>query len=122
MMEKRTRSERRCEPRYPLAGTLRWRKTGGDRTLVGWLSDTSRSSMSFITSRASQPSFGERIEMIGSDRSACPFRVTRTAAYDESLSLVACRRLAPTPNGTDTGEGRRRGCGQGATGPDAIGS
>lgn len=97
MIEKRKPQgrDRRCESRYSLGGTFSWRKAGGDRKFVGWLSDTSRSSVSFITSRRSQPSFGEMIEMIGSDDHEHALRVTRVASYDEDLSLIACRGVAP---------------------------
>jgi hypothetical protein len=97
MIEKRKArgADRRRESRYPLASRLSWRKAGNDKRLVGWLSDTSRSSVSFIASRRNQPSFGEMIEMIGPDRHEHALRVTRVAPYDENLSLIACRGVGP---------------------------
>ena len=97
MIEKRKArgADRRRESRYPLASTLSWRKAGHDKRFVGWLSDTSRSSVSFIASRKSQPSFGEVVKMTGPDGHEQALRVTRVAPYDETLSLIAGRGVGP---------------------------
>jgi len=97
MIEKRQArgEDRRCESRCPTTGTLSWRKAGTHTNLFGWLSDTSRSSVSFIALTRRQPSFGEMIEMIGPDGHGHALRVTRVASYDEDLSLIACRGVVP---------------------------
>jgi hypothetical protein len=82
--------DRRRDRRYPLAGTLSWCRSHDADMLTGWSSDTSRSSLSFVTARRNEPAFGEIIEMSGSGRPSQVFRVTRTAPYDDRLSLVAC--------------------------------
>ena len=97
MSEKRKArgADRRRESRHALVGALAWRKAGGDKRFVAWLSDTSRSSVSFIASRRSQPSLGELIQMIGSDGHEDAFRVTRVASYDKDHSLIAGCGVAP---------------------------
>lgn len=95
MIEKRKlgRCDRRREPRYASAGAISWRRAGSDRAFIGWLSDTSRSSLSFIASSENEPSFDEAIEVTGSDRCRRAFRTTRIARYDDNLSLIACRNV-----------------------------
>ena len=95
MIEKRKArgGDRRCEPRWALAGTISWRAAGSDRAFIGWLSDASESSVSFIVSRQNQPSFGEVIELVRSDRCRYTFRTARIADYDDNLSLIACRNV-----------------------------
>lgn len=85
--------DRRREPRCASAGTISWRMTGSDRAFIGWLSDRSRSSLSFITARKHAPSLGEAIEVVGSDRRRRAFRTTRIAGYDDDFSLIACRNV-----------------------------
>jgi hypothetical protein len=88
--ERRARLERRSEPRYPLAGTVFWRKPGTNLKIRGLLSDTSISSVSFITAEGRRPSVDEYIELTGPDHSMQWCRVARTAPYDRTLSLIAC--------------------------------
>ena len=94
MAEKREHWDRRREPRYPTVGRVTWKKGSSKTTLRGWLSDTSRSSASFVAAAARQPSLGEEIEMIDSDRPQQRCRVMRIAPYDARLSLIACRNVA----------------------------
>ncbi|MBU0641319.1 MAG: hypothetical protein KKB50_20870, partial [Planctomycetes bacterium] len=81
MVGRRKRWDRRHESRYPTVGRITWKKDGCETTLRGWMSDTSRSSASFVAGTAHQPSLGERIELIspGDFRQRC--RVTRITAY-----------------------------------------
>jgi len=87
--------DRRTEQRYHTAGRVAWMPAGMPHGHVGWLSDRSRLSVSFVTSGRSQPATGQEIEI------RCPafpperFRVTRVAPYDDHLALVACRRTRP---------------------------
>jgi hypothetical protein len=92
--------DRRRDQRHALARTLSWRRPHEHDMRAGWTSDTSRSSLSFVTARADEPSFGEIIETSMDDRSTGMFRVTRVATYDERFSLVACcitSRLSQRP-------------------------
>ena len=95
MIEKRKVGgcDRRREPRCASAGTISWRMTGSDRAFIGWLSDRSRSSLCFITSSEHAPSFGEAIDVVGSDRCRRAFRTARIARYDDNLSLIAGRNV-----------------------------
>jgi hypothetical protein len=97
-------SERRREVRTEAAGRIAWRTAPGQPPVrppaehVGWLSDRSRSSVSFITATATQPSFGQQIEVCsggGRRRQRQRWRVARTAPYDDQLSLVACTTISP---------------------------
>ena len=83
--------DRRREPRHAEAGQVSWHTTNGPVRRVGWLSDASKSSVSFVTVAAHQPEYGEEIEVVRPDRSRQRGRVTRVAIYDEHLALVACR-------------------------------
>ncbi len=91
MIEKRDPGDRRRERRIAQAGRIRWRKAGTHTTFHGWLSDQSRSSVSFVASASARPTCGEEIEVIASNRSRQRYRVTRTASYDDRLSLIGCR-------------------------------
>ena len=114
MIDKRSARDRRCETRWALAGTILWRAAGSDRTFFGWLSDTSRSSLSFIATSQNAPSFGEVIDVAVSDRCRYVFRTTRIAPYDDDLSLIACRNVTVAESridktgGTSLGFGLRR--------------
>ncbi len=90
MTDKRTRFDRRSEHRYPLGGRIFWRRSGRPARYPAWLSDTSLSSVSFITAEAVQPSPNDRIELTGHGCSELRCRVTRTAHYGARLSLVGC--------------------------------
>ena len=94
MAERRERWDRRREPRYPTVGRVTWKREGSKTTSRAWMSDTSRSSASFVAAAARQPSLGEEIEMIDSDQSKQRCRVMRIAPYDARLSLIACRNVA----------------------------
>lgn len=83
--------DRRSERRHAEAGRVSWRATNGPVGHVGWLSDASKSSVSFVASAASLPAYGEEVEVIRPDRSRQRGRVRRVAAYDEHLALIACR-------------------------------
>ena len=89
-MEQRRRLERRSERRYTLAGRIFWRKPGRNMKVLGWLSDTSLSGVSFITATGMRPSVNEHIELTGPNHSTQCCRVARTTSYDRHLSLVAC--------------------------------
>ncbi|MCK4660853.1 MAG: hypothetical protein KAV82_15140 [Phycisphaerae bacterium] len=92
MIEKRERRDRRTEPRWAKAGKVSWGNAGTYATFPAWLSDESRSSVSFITSAGTLPDLGDRIELIGLHLFPQQYHVTRTAPYDGRLSLIACRR------------------------------
>jgi len=83
--------ERRTELRLPTAGRVCWRRLDNSVKFVGWLSDASPLSVSFVTSAASQPSFGEELELLKEGEPLRRCRVTRMAPYDDHFSLVACR-------------------------------
>ena len=83
--------DRRSEPRRAEAGRVSWRTANAPARHVGWLSDASKSSVSFVTAAGHQPEYGEEIEVVRPDRSRQRARVTRVAIYDEHLALVACR-------------------------------
>ena len=92
--ERRARLERRSEARYPLAGKVFWRKPGRNLKVLGWLSDTSLSGVSFITAMGMRPSVNEHIELTSPDDSTQRCRVARTTPYDHRLSLIACEATA----------------------------
>jgi hypothetical protein len=83
--------ERRGETRLPAAGRVCWKRLNKNIKFVGWLSDVSSSSISFVTSAASQPSYGEELELIRADYSKRRCRVTRLAPYDDHFALIACQ-------------------------------
>jgi hypothetical protein len=93
MIEKRARHDRRCETRHPSAGQLTWRQSGGNQTFTAWLSDTSPTSMSFVTYAKRRVEFGEEIELGGIGDSPQRCRIMRIAPYDHDLSLIACRSI-----------------------------
>lgn len=83
--------ERRTERRLPTAGRVCWRRLDNNVKFVGWLSDASSTSVSFVTSAASQPAYGEELELLRDNRPRQRCRVTRMAPYDDHFSLIACR-------------------------------
>ena len=83
--------ERRGESRLPTAGRICWRRLDKNIKFVGWLSDASPSSISFVTSAVTQPSYGEELEVIRDDESRRRCRVTRLAPYDDHFALIACQ-------------------------------
>lgn len=85
--------DRRKTVRRDAVGRIRWRRAGSDWYAAGWLSDRSSADLSFIASRANEPSPDEEIELRTPDRDRQFARVTRVASYDDELSLVACRML-----------------------------
>lgn len=90
--ERRANSDRRRELRHSLAGRISWKRTDDHDGHFGWLSDASRSSVSFITSSRSEPLIGEEIEVDGDHRGLMRRgRIARVTPYDDSLWLVACR-------------------------------
>ncbi len=93
-MERRRPLERRSERRYALGGRIFWRKPGRKLNVLGWLSDTSLSGVSFITGTGRRLTLNEDIELTGPDRSTLRCRVARIAPYDRGLSLVACEATA----------------------------
>ena len=93
MLERRDMHDRRREERHSAAGRISWRKAGGRMGCVGWLSDRSRSSVSFIASAGLQPRCNQEVELTDADGYNERYRVTRVTAYDDKLSLIACRRL-----------------------------
>ena len=100
MIERRKGEDRRCEPRSEAVGQIAWLQMEQSEPTVGWLSDRSRSSVSFIASSGERPEPGEYIELIGVSPSRQRACVTRVAAYDDRHSLIACRCRAedsPSP-------------------------
>lgn len=87
--------DRRQTVRRDAVGRIRWRRTGSDWYAAGWLSDRSPVDLSFIASRANEPSPDEEIELRTPDRDRHFARVTRVASYDDELSLVACCMVSP---------------------------
>jgi hypothetical protein len=83
--------ERRGESRLPAAGRICWKRRDKNIKFVGWLSDASPSSISFVTAAMSQPSYGEELEVIREDESRRQCRVTRLAPYDDHFALIACQ-------------------------------
>ncbi|HVP11768.1 MAG TPA: hypothetical protein VMV94_11345 [Phycisphaerae bacterium] len=83
--------ERRGESRLPAAGRICWKRLDKNIKFVGWLSDASPLSISFVTSAATQPSYGEELEVIRENDSRRRCRVMRLAPYDDHFSLIACR-------------------------------
>ncbi len=83
--------ERRTERRLPTAGRVCWRRLDNNVKFLGWLSDTSPASVSFVTSAAAQPAYGEELELLRDNHPWQRCRVTRMAPYDDHFSLVACR-------------------------------
>jgi hypothetical protein len=88
--------ERRREVRLPAAGRICWKRRDKNIKFVGWLSDASPSSISFVSSAASQPSYGEELEVIREDDSRRRCRVTRLAPYDDHFALIACQFITDT--------------------------
>jgi hypothetical protein len=86
--------ERRRESRFPAAGRICWKRHDKNIKFVGWLSDASSSSISFVTSAMTQPSYGEELEVIRDDNSLRRCRVTRLAPYDDHFSLIACQYIS----------------------------
>ncbi|MBP7936131.1 MAG: hypothetical protein KA354_15930 [Phycisphaerae bacterium] len=103
MRERRSdHRDRRKTVRRDAVGRIRWRRIGSDWYAAGWLSDRSPADLSFIASRANEPSPDEEIELRTPDRDRQFARVTRVASYDDELSLVACR-VVPRPQGPSVG-------------------
>ena len=92
MIKKRAPDDRRCETRYPLPERLTWRKPGSDQAFMAWMSDTSRTSSSFVTS-AQRVEFGEVIELVSLGGPPQRCRITRITPYGRGLSLIACRSI-----------------------------
>jgi len=93
MPEQRTKSDRRSEQRHVAAGRVFWNRRGRHFTHAGWLSDASPSSASFVTATSGGLSVGDVVEVQPQGGDSAPQRcqVTRIAAYDRRLSLVACK-------------------------------
>jgi hypothetical protein len=88
--------ERRAEVRCAgVAERICWTRddVGGSHT--GWVNDTSRNGVAFITPRRDQPSPGEQIELTFGAGGRTPqhtaAQVLRTEPYDRYFSLVACK-------------------------------
>jgi hypothetical protein len=99
--KRRETSDRRAEPRVSAAGRIHWKKRSSEPIYRGWLSDQSRSSLSFITGSDTQPSAGEALEILEPDHLRRRCHVTRIAGYDDRLCFVACRADTdePCPSG-----------------------
>lgn len=92
LYEKRRETfDRRAEPRVSAAGRIHWRKRSSEAIYRGWLSDQSRSSLSFITGSDTQPSAGEALEILEPDHLRRRCHVTRIASYDDRLCVIICR-------------------------------
>jgi hypothetical protein len=90
---RQNRRERRAEAREPLAARIQWRMAGSEQTRTGWVSDQSRSSVSFVSTVNDSLPVNQEIEVI---RPAGPlaglFRVMRVTDYG-SGSLIACKAM-----------------------------
>ncbi len=89
--DRRREHDRRAQPRRVAAGRVVWRRMEDVDRRLGWLSDESASSLSFIVSACDRPALREHIELSGRDRRPRRYVVTRIADYDANLALVAAR-------------------------------
>jgi len=88
--------ERRAEVRCAgVAERIRWAREDAGSTHTGWVNDTSRNGVTFITPRRDQPSPGEHIELTFGVGGRAPqhtaAEVLRAEPYDRYFSLVACK-------------------------------
>ena len=93
MFERRREGDRRSEERWPAAGRISWQKAYGFESGWGVLSDASCSSVSFVTSARGRPEPGAQVNIVAGDHPKGSYRVARVAAFDEKLSLIACRSV-----------------------------
>ena len=89
-------AERPAEVRCArVAERICWTRENADSTHTGWVSNTSRNSVAFITPRRDQPSPGEHIELTFGAGGRAPqhtaAEVLRTEPYDRYFSLIACK-------------------------------
>jgi hypothetical protein len=85
--------ERRREPRYPHAEVIGWRFPENEATYRGWVSDKSRSGISFVTPDNPFLSEGEEINLVSGSSLPDRCRVLRIDSYDDTLRIVACQSL-----------------------------
>jgi hypothetical protein len=95
----RREHDRRFEPRRESAGRILWHSDAGPEDNVGWLSDRSLSSLTFVTATQRAPRRGQTIHVVDSAHASRRFRVTRISDYDETCSLIACRATRPFNTG-----------------------
>jgi len=91
MNERRRESDRRDDLRRPACGRVSWTKSSSDRTYLGWLSDQSSTSLSFLAGTSCRPSLDEQVVVMGPDRKRRSAQVARIAPFDDHVSLIACR-------------------------------
>jgi hypothetical protein len=90
-MQRRSPKDRRAETRRPESGRIVWQRRA-DREHVAWISDASSQSVSFVASADFEPSLGDRL-VLTAGRWRGEYRVSRTADYGLTSSLIACRRV-----------------------------
>jgi hypothetical protein len=93
MMIAEEQQDRRREPRYPHAEVIGWCFPESKVTYRGWVSDKSRSGISFVTPDNSCMSLGDEINLHSDSSLSDRCEVVRIEQYDDRLCLVACRSL-----------------------------
>ncbi len=95
--------ERRSVPRRATPGRISWKRENKNINFMGWLSDSSESGISFITSAMSAPLVGEEVSACGEAIGTRRYRVCRVEPYDSHFSLVGCAFLAVAETQTKSG-------------------
>jgi hypothetical protein len=95
------RWDRRRAVRRATPGKVWWRADGEARPTLGWLSDTSRIGMTFVSSAADGVVLGQtlcvsRVDPRRRNSRFETFRVCRIEPYGPNCELVACTRAFPT--------------------------
>ena len=86
--------DRRSVPRRATPGRISWKRANKNINFMGWLSDSSESGISFITSAMSAPLVGEEVSACGDAIGTRRYRVQRVEPYDSHFSLVGCAFIA----------------------------
>ncbi len=100
MSDGTARWDRRGEVRYRLKGRIFWRRATRNMKVLGYLLDTSQSSVSFQTAHSNRPARGDEIELVDASDAKQRCRVTRTADLDRQRSLIACQNADGSKAGT----------------------
>ncbi len=95
-VDERRHGDRRFDRREERGGRIDWHVDGSRGQNAGWLSDQSPSSLTFVTATRVAPRRGEAIRVVGPKQHSEDYEVTRTAAYDQTTSLIACRATNPS--------------------------
>jgi hypothetical protein len=97
MIDRRRTHDRRSEPRFQTVGRIQWRPNHSAQAFKGYISDSSKSGLSFLAGRSSEPRIGEQVEL-DCPRALHPvWKVVRVEDYDSNLCLIACEAL-PAPD------------------------